>query len=61
MELLDLGLLAQMVAIRVMIEVPDLYHQVGFVIGINLMYDMSISIASAKFNLNFPPQVFCLH
>ena len=42
MELLDLGLLAQMVAIRVMVQVWDLHHQVGLVIGINLMYNMSI-------------------
>ena len=42
MELLDLGLLAKMVAIRMMVEVRELHHQVGFVMGINLMYDMSI-------------------
>ena len=42
MELLDLGLLAQMVAIRVMVKVRHHHHQVGFVMGINLMYDMSI-------------------
>ena len=42
MELLDLGLLAQMVAIRVVVEVRDIHHQVGLVMGINLMYDMSI-------------------
>ena len=42
MDLLDLGLLAQMVAIRVMIQVLDLHHQVRLVMGINLMYDMSI-------------------
>ena len=41
MELLDLGLLAQLVAIRIMEEVRELRHQVGFVMGINLMYDMS--------------------
>ena len=40
MELLDLGLLAQMVAIRMMVEVRDLQHQVVFFMGINLMYDI---------------------
>ena len=42
MELLDLGLLAQTVAIRVVVEVRDLHHHVGLVMGINLMYYMSI-------------------
>ena len=46
MELMDLGLLAQMVAIRVMVEVQDLHHQVGFVIGINLVHYVSIKRAS---------------
>ena len=58
MELLDLGLLAQIVAIRMMVEVRDLHHQVGLVMGINLMYYMSICIASVKFNLNFPAKTF---
>ena len=42
MELLDLGLLAQMLVIRVMVEVRVLHHEVGLVMGINLMFDMSI-------------------
>ena len=58
MELFDLGMLAPMVAIRVMVEVRDLHHQVGLVMGINLMYYMSILIVSVKFNLNFPAKTF---
>ena len=42
MELMHLVLLAPMAAIRVMVEVQDLHHQVGLVMGINLMYDMSM-------------------
>ena len=42
MVLMDMGLPAPMVAIRVVVEVRDLRHQVGLVMGINLMYDMSI-------------------
>ena len=38
-QLMDLVLSA---AIRQMVEVPNLHHQVGLVMGINLMYDMSI-------------------
>ena len=42
MVLMDMGLSAPMAAIRMVLEVRDLCHQVGLVMGINLMYNMSI-------------------
>ena len=35
----DLELLAQIVAIRMMVEVRDLHHQDGLVMGINFVYN----------------------
>ena len=39
---MDQGLSAPMAAFRVMVEVQDLHHTVGLLMGINLMYNMSI-------------------
>ena len=40
MVLMDMGLSAPMVAIRLEVEAWDLFYQVRLVMGINLMYDM---------------------
>ena len=42
MVLMEIGLLVPMAAIRMVVEVRDLHHQVRLVMGINLMYNMSI-------------------
>ena len=43
---MDLGLSAPMAAVRVVVEVRDLPHEVRLVMGINLMYNMSYIVES---------------
>ena len=42
MVLVDMGMSAPMAAVRVVVEVRDLPHEARLVMGINLMYNMSI-------------------
>ena len=42
MELMDMDLSAPMAAVRVELEVRNLHHKVRLVVGIDLMYNMSI-------------------